>query len=117
MFHVYEARFSTPRPGRAGKQVSSIIAERAAGMLARRLLFRRLAFVRSVLFELSGYVIIDIALMAIQQDKPLVWLKGEVKTPPFNAVARLEAGLLLRRLQQGDVLGLPQSRPMPSIGR
>ena len=49
-------------------------------------------------------------------DKPLVWLKGEVKTPPFSATARLEAGLLLRRLQQGQVLGLPHSRPMPSIG-
>jgi phage-related protein len=25
--------------------------------------------------------------------------------------------MLLRRLQRGDSLGLPQSRPMPSIGR
>lgn len=49
-------------------------------------------------------------------DKPLVWLRGEVKTPPFSAAARLEAGLLLRRLQRGDKLGLPHSRPMPSIG-
>lgn len=49
-------------------------------------------------------------------DKPIVWLKGEVKSPPFSLAARLEAGLLLRRLQRGDVLGLPQSRPMPSIG-
>ena len=31
-------------------------------------------------------------------DKPLVWLKGEVKTPPFSNQARLEAGLLLRQL-------------------
>lgn len=50
-------------------------------------------------------------------DKPLVWLRGEVKTPPFSAVARLEAGGLLRRLQQGEKLGMPHSRPMPSIGR
>ncbi len=29
-------------------------------------------------------------------DKPLVWLRGEVKTPPFSAAARVEAGTLLR---------------------
>ena len=50
-------------------------------------------------------------------DKPLIWLEGEVKTPPFSAAARLEAGYLLRRLQQGDRLSMPHSRPMPSIGR
>jgi len=27
-------------------------------------------------------------------DKPLVWLHGEVKSPPFTAVARIEAGVL-----------------------
>ena len=55
--------------------------------------------------------------MADAADKPMVWLQGEVKTPPFGNQARLEAGLLLRRLQQGQVLGLPHSRPMPTIGR
>lgn len=50
------------------------------------------------------------------KDKPLVWLSGEVKTPPFSAEARVEAGYLLRRLQAGHVLGMPHSRPMPSIG-
>ncbi|MCC6859414.1 MAG: type II toxin-antitoxin system RelE/ParE family toxin [Bryobacterales bacterium] len=54
--------------------------------------------------------------MARKQDKPLVWLRGEVKTPPFSAEARLEAGFLLRRLQKGESLGLPHSRPMQSIG-
>ncbi|HEV8590609.1 MAG TPA: type II toxin-antitoxin system RelE/ParE family toxin [Pyrinomonadaceae bacterium] len=49
-------------------------------------------------------------------DKPLVWLEGEVKTPPFSSTARLEAGYLLRRLQQGETLGMPHSRPLPSIG-
>ena len=49
-------------------------------------------------------------------DKPLVWLEGEIKTPPFAVAARIEAGLLLRRLQQGENIGLPHSRPMPSIG-
>lgn len=49
-------------------------------------------------------------------DKPLVWLHGEVKTPPWSLEARREAGFLLRRLQLGDKLSLPSSRPMPSIG-
>ena len=49
-------------------------------------------------------------------DKPLVWLEGEIKTPPFSQAARLEAGYLLRKLQQGETLGMPHSRPMPAIG-
>lgn len=49
-------------------------------------------------------------------NKPLVWLHGEVKTPPFSRAARIEAGFLLRRLQRGESLGMPQSRPMPVIG-
>jgi phage-related protein len=49
-------------------------------------------------------------------DKPLVWLHGQIKTPPFSAEARIEAGVLLRRLQGGEQLGLPQSRPLPVIG-
>src|SRR5262244_2491937 len=51
------------------------------------------------------------------EDKPLVWLEGEVKSPPFSSAARLEAGYLLRQLQAGETIGLPRSRPMPSIGR
>jgi phage-related protein len=50
-------------------------------------------------------------------DKPLVWLQGQIKTPPFSAEARIEAGMLLRQLQRGSSLGLPHSRPMPTIGR
>lgn len=49
-------------------------------------------------------------------DKPLVWLRVEVRTPPFSPAARVEAGALLRRLQRGDMLTLPHSRPLPSIG-
>ncbi len=49
-------------------------------------------------------------------DRPLVWLHGEVKSPPFSPAARVEAGELLRRLQNGELLSLPHSRPMPSIG-
>jgi len=52
-----------------------------------------------------------------ETDKPLVWLHGEVKTPPFSAEARFESGTLLRRLQKGERLSMPQSRPMPAIGR
>ena len=50
-------------------------------------------------------------------DKPLVWLEGEVTTPPFSAEARIEADYLLRQLQKGEKLSIPQSRPMPTIGR
>ena len=50
------------------------------------------------------------------KDKPLAWLHGEIKTPPLSREARLEAGYLLRRLQRGELLSMPQSRPMPSIG-
>lgn len=50
------------------------------------------------------------------RDRPLVWLHGEVKTPPFSRQGRLEAGYLLRTLQQRMKVGLPHSRPMPMIG-
>ena len=51
-----------------------------------------------------------------QPDKRLVWLRGEIKAPPFGAAARIEAGFMLRRLQQRERLSLPHSRPMPAIG-
>jgi phage-related protein len=47
--------------------------------------------------------------------KPIVWLHGEVKTPPFSTEARIEAGFLLRQLQQGVKLTIPHSKPMTSI--
>jgi len=50
------------------------------------------------------------------EDKEIVWLHGEVRTPPFSAKARVETGAYLRELQQGLPLSLPHSRPMPSIG-
>ena len=50
-------------------------------------------------------------------DKPLVWLHGEIKTPPFSAETKIEAGVLLRRLQRGESISLPHSRPMPGIGK
>jgi hypothetical protein len=52
-----------------------------------------------------------------ENDKPLVWIQGEVKAPPFSADARIKAGFLLRRLQKGELLELPDPRPMPSIGK
>ena len=52
-----------------------------------------------------------------REDKPLVWMHGEVKTPPFSKLARLQAGFLLRLLQRGEKIAMPHSRPMPSIGR
>ncbi|MGE3315824.1 MAG: type II toxin-antitoxin system RelE/ParE family toxin [Planctomycetaceae bacterium] len=49
--------------------------------------------------------------------KPLVWLHGEIKTPPFTAEGRQEAGMLLRLLQQGEQLGMPQAEPLPDVGK
>jgi len=51
------------------------------------------------------------------EDKPLVWLHGEVRSPPLSAAARIEMGVLLRRLQRGESFGLPHQRPMPGIGK
>lgn len=50
-------------------------------------------------------------------DKPLVWLHGQVRSPPLTREARLEAGYLLRQLERGRKLSMPHSRPMPSISR
>jgi phage-related protein len=55
--------------------------------------------------------------MTSAEEKPIVWLHGEVKTPPFSREARLEAGYLLGRLQRSEPLSMPHSRPMPKIGR
>ena len=51
------------------------------------------------------------------EDKPLVWMHGEVRTPPFSKSARLQAGFLLRLLQRGETVAMPHSRPMPTIGK
>jgi phage-related protein len=40
----------------------------------------------------------------------------EITSPPMSHEARVETGYLLRRLQQGELLSLPHSRPMRSIG-
>lgn len=48
--------------------------------------------------------------------KALLWLAGEVTTPPLSREARRETGYRLRLLQMGMTLSMPHSRPMPSIG-
>jgi phage-related protein len=54
--------------------------------------------------------------MTKRGEKPLIWLHGEIKTPPMSSAARIEAGYLLRKLQMEEFVSLPHSRPMPSIG-
>ncbi len=48
--------------------------------------------------------------------KPVVWLHGEIKTPPFTEEGRKEAGDLLRLLQEGMRLGMPQAEPLSIVG-
>jgi len=48
--------------------------------------------------------------------KAVVWLHGEVKTPPFTPEGRQEAGVLLRLLQEGERIGMPQAEPLPDVG-
>jgi phage-related protein len=54
--------------------------------------------------------------MNLPDHKPLLLLSGEIKTPPFSEEARRKAGFLLRMLQRGEHLSMPDSRPMPTIG-
>jgi phage-related protein len=49
-------------------------------------------------------------------NKEIVWLAGEIKTPPFSQSARIETGFLLRHLQEGELLPMPISRPMSIVG-
>jgi phage-related protein len=41
---------------------------------------------------------------------------GETRTPPLSTGARVRTGLLLRRLQCGERIEMPHSRPMPTVG-
>ncbi len=47
--------------------------------------------------------------------KDLVLAGGVLQTPPMPIEARRETGFLLRLLQAGQKIGMPKSRPMPSI--
>ena len=49
--------------------------------------------------------------------KPLIFLAGEIRTPPMSAIVRRRAGYLLRTLQLGESVAMPESRPMPTVGR
>ena len=48
--------------------------------------------------------------------KPVFWLRTQVKSPPLSDDARRRAGELLRCVQAGVRLEMPESRPMPTIG-
>jgi len=54
--------------------------------------------------------------ISVPERKPLVWLSAEVRTPPFTAEGRLEAGELLRALQEGQILSMPHAEPLPTAG-
>ncbi|HEV8241914.1 MAG TPA: type II toxin-antitoxin system RelE/ParE family toxin [Thermoanaerobaculia bacterium] len=49
--------------------------------------------------------------------KHFVIMGGGLTTPPLSTEARREAGFLLRQLQEGEVVAMPKSRPMPTIGQ
>jgi phage-related protein len=48
--------------------------------------------------------------------KNVVFLRGEIKSPPFTVEGRHEAGSLLRWLQEGELLGMPYALPLPTVG-
>lgn len=50
------------------------------------------------------------------QRKAVGWLHGEIKTPPFTPQGRKEAGDLLRLLQEGETLAMPQAEPLRIVG-
>lgn len=56
-------------------------------------------------------------LLGIKTDRPLILLGPSIRTPPFSVEARMEAGELLRDVQDGENVGLPHSRPMGIIGK
>jgi phage-related protein len=48
--------------------------------------------------------------------KSLARLGDWIKTPPLSKQARVEVGTLLSLVQDGEAVGMPHSRPMPSVG-
>lgn len=100
-------------PRRRGRHQSAAGGWRGARLLLGGLREERRA--RDAMPAACENVVSDIHCVVTDPNKPLVWLRGEVKSPPFGAAARIEAGTLLRRLQRGEALSLPRSRPMPVI--
>lgn len=47
--------------------------------------------------------------------RPVLWLGGAVQSPPFSEAARKWAGRLLRKVQNGEHVPMPLSRPLPGI--
>ncbi len=54
--------------------------------------------------------------MFSRKEKPIIWLGSEIKSPPFSRKERLTAGFYLRKVQEGDILEMPYSKPMFNIG-
>ena len=53
-----------------------------------------------------------------REDKITFWAHekiGDFRRPPFSDAAKEECAVLLRRLERGEKLELPQSRSMPSV--
>lgn len=48
--------------------------------------------------------------------KKVIQFGVQLTTPPMPHSVRKRAGYLIRALQEGELLSLPTSRPMPSIG-
>ena len=48
-------------------------------------------------------------------DKPVVWITDKFSSPPFSSEARIKAGFLLRRLQQGEVLWPPDAMKLSDL--
>ena len=49
--------------------------------------------------------------------KPLVWLHGEVKTPPLSAPGADRGRCTFEGCSSVSYLSLPQSRPLPTVGQ
>lgn len=47
--------------------------------------------------------------------KAIHWLVETPRTPPFSETVRRLAGYLLARLQDGETIGMPHSRPIPAV--
>src|SRR5438552_12815626 len=80
---------------------------------ARKLYIRWFSRCRLTLCQIRHIVQIRMS----PQDKPLAWLHGEVKTPPFSKAARIDAGYLLRQLQQGQTLPALSLRSSCGVSR